>query len=170
MFIFVAGMTRSGKSEYAEHRACELGHAIYIAASEIHDQEMLKRVELHRARRAGKGFTTIERTHDLGGLILPEDSCVLIESLTIWTANEMFTKSGVNHDAGEKVYRDFMRILRSVRNVVLVSDDVFSDGRDYDALTDEYLRILGGLHVSLAAVADEVIEVVSGLPVSYKQP
>ncbi|MBQ7221404.1 MAG: bifunctional adenosylcobinamide kinase/adenosylcobinamide-phosphate guanylyltransferase [Synergistaceae bacterium] len=171
MYIFIAGMTRSGKSEYAEKRAVELGRdassLVYIAASEVYDAEMMRRVELHRARRAGMGFMTIERTHDLGELMLPEDACVLIESLSVWLANEMFTGSGVNNDAGEKVYQDFMRLRRRVKHVVLVSDDVFSDGGGYDELTKEYVRTLGGLHVRLAAVADEVYEIVSGIAVRY---
>ena len=173
MFIFIAGMTRSGKSAYAELRASELGRnipKIYIATAEIHDDdsEMLRRVELHQARRRGMGFTTIERYRDLGGLELPEDACVMIESLTVWTANEMFRDGNVNHNAGEKIYSDFMNIYRRVKDIVLVSDDVFSDGVKYDALTEEYMRILGSLHVRLAAVADEVIEVAAGLPIRYK--
>ena len=170
MFIFIAGMTRSGKSAYAELRASELGrniHKIYVATAEIHDTEMLERVELHKARRRGMGFTTIECYRDLGELVLPENACVLIESLTVWTANEMFRDGNVNHNVGEKVYSDFMNIYRRVKDIVLVSDDVFSDGVKYDALTEEYMRILGSLHVRLAAVADEVIEVVSGIPLRY---
>ena len=170
MYIFIAGMTRSGKSEFAEHRACELGRdcpRVYVATAGIHDSEMQRRAELHRLRRAGMGFITIERTRDLGELDLPGDACVLVESLTVWTANEMFTESGVNHSAGEKVYRDFMSLRERVRHVVLVSDDLFSDGVSYDALTEEYLRLLGGLHVRLAAHADEVYEIVSGIPLRY---
>lgn len=173
MFIFIAGMTRSGKSQYAEKRAAEIGKnspKIYIATAEIFDDdsEMLARVELHKARRKGMGFTTIERYRDLGGLEIPENACVLIESLTVWTANEMFRGGSVNHSAVEKVYTDFMSIYSRAKDIVLVSDDVFSDGAEYDSRTEEYMRILGELHVKLAAIADEVIEVVSGLPVFYK--
>ena len=168
MFIFIAGTAGSGKSEYAEHRALGLSpESLYIATAEVRDADMLRKVELHRKRREGTGFTTIECPRNLGGLELPEDSCVLIESLTVWLANEMFTAGGVNHDAGGKVCSDFLRIRERVKHVVLVSDDVFSDGRDYDPLTEEYLRTLGGLHVRLAALADEVIECVSGIPLQY---
>ena len=113
------------------------------------------------------GFETVERTRDLGELVLPEYACVLIESLTVWIANEMFSDSGINHDAGEKVYRDFMNIRERVKNIVLVSDDIFSDGVSYDVMTEEYLRTMGSLHVKLAAIADEVSEIVSGIPVHY---
>lgn len=172
MFIFIAGMTRSGKSEYAELRASELGKGspkIYAATAEIFDAEMLARAEIHRKRRKNMGFTTIECYRDLGGLEIPEGACVLIESLTLWAANEMFRDSNVNHNAGQKIYTDFMSIYSRAENIVLVSDDVFSDGAEHDPLTEEYMRLLGGLHVKLAALADEVIEIVSGLPVWYKK-
>ena len=180
MFIFIAGMTRSGKSSYAEHRLLALAEntasvlgrdcpKIYIATAQIHahDSEMLARVHLHKTRRKGMGFTTIECQRDLGRLTIPEDACVLIESLTLWTANEMFRDSAVNHSAGAKIYSDIMSIHSRAKNLVLVSDDVFSDGAEYDPLTEEYMRTLGGLHVKIAAFADEVIEIVSGIPLRY---
>ena len=169
MYIFIAGTARSGKSEYAEARALALGASarVYLATAQVIDSEMRRRVALHQARREGMGFVTVERTHDLGALVLPEGVCVLIESLTTWLANEMFSEGGVNHDAGSKVYRDFVRLRGQARHVVLVSDDVFCDGVSYDPLTEGYLRTLGGLHVKLAALADEVVEVVSGIPLRY---
>ena len=170
MFTFIIGTARSGKSSYAENRLLELGQdspKIYVATARVYDSEMAGRVALHQQRRAGMGFTTIERTHDLGGLELPAGACVLVESLSVWAANEMFTDSGVNLQAGAKVYADFMTLRKMVKDVVLVSDDVFSDGEAYDALTEEYIKTLGGLHVRLAALADEVIECISGIPLRY---
>ena len=170
MFTFIIGTARSGKSVYAENRLLELGQdspKIYVATAKIYDSEMAERVALHQQRRAGMGFTTIERTHDLGGLELPAGACVLVESLSVWAANEMFTEEGVNFQAGERVFADFMTLREKVKDVVLVSDDVFSDGKKYDALTEEYINTLGGLHVRLAALADEVIECISGIPLRY---
>lgn len=171
MLIFIIGTARSGKSSYAERRVCELGrdfHKIYIATLNAgNDPEMTERVKLHQKRRAGLGFITLERTHDLAGLEFKRDSCVLLESLSVWLANEMFTREGVNLRAGEKVYRDFMTLAQSVRDLVVVSDDVFSGGITYDALTEHYIKTLGELHVRIAKVADEVIECVAGIPVRY---
>ena len=170
MFTFIIGTARSGKSSYAENRLLELGQdspKIYVATAKVYDSEMAERVALHKSRRAGMGFTTIERTHDLGGLELPAGACMLVESLSVWTANEMFTDSGINLQAGERVFADFMTLREKVKDIVLVSDDVFCDGEEYDALTEEYIKTLGGLHVKLAALSDEVIECVSGIPLRY---
>ena len=169
MIILIIGGARSGKSEYAERRAMELSRRrVYVAASEVRDEETARRVELHRLRRKGRGFTTIERPRNLGGLELPEGCCVLIESLSVWLANEMFGEDGVDMTAGERVYRDFVSIRARAEHVVIVSDDVFCDGVSYDELTEGWMRELGRLHVRLAALADEVVEVAAGLPIIHK--
>lgn len=169
MKILIVGSASSGKSEYAEHRVMELsGKRVYVAVSEVRDEEMARKVKLHRERRAGRGFRTIERSRCLGELELEEDWCVLIEGLGVLLSNEMFGSDGVDMRAGERVYGDLVRIAARVRDVVIVSDDVFSDGEEYDDLTEEWRRSLGELHVRIAALADEVIEVVAGLAVKYK--
>ena len=144
------------------------GKKVYIAAAEVRDEEMRERVILHKKRREGLGFMTIERPRNLGGVIIPEDSCLLIESLSVLLANEMFIEGGVDFSAGGKVWADFLALRGRARHIVIVSDDVFSDGRSYDTLTELWRKSLGELHVRVAGLADEVIEVVSGCPVSYR--
>ena len=172
MIILVSGASRSGKSSYAENRLEELesSNKIYIAVSKIYDDEMMRRVQLHRQRRENKNFITLEKTSDLAGLILPEKASVLIESLTVWTANEMFTEKVTRNseEVCEKIYSDFLVLKSKCENIILVSDDVFSDGIIYDTLTEEYIRALAKLTCKIAAVADEVIEISAGLPVHYK--
>ncbi|MBQ6001292.1 MAG: bifunctional adenosylcobinamide kinase/adenosylcobinamide-phosphate guanylyltransferase, partial [Synergistaceae bacterium] len=112
-----------------------------------------------------------ERTRDLGGVNIPAGSSVMIESLTAWTANEMFTADGVKgsgHVVG-KVLADLSVIMERANDVVIVADDIFSDGGEYDSLTESYVKALAELTVRIAGVADEVIEVISGLQVSYKR-
>ena len=95
----------------------------------------------------------------------------MIESLTAWTANEMFTADGVK-DSGHvanKILADLSVIRERVRDIVIVADDIFSDGGEYDSLTENYVRTLADLLMRIAAVADEVTECVSGLNVCYKR-
>lgn len=171
MFILISGTARSGKSSYAERRLYDMnsGVKIYIATAQIYDDEMLSRVRLHQDRRRDLGFTTIERTHDLGRLNIPEGACVMVEGLTTWTANEMFRPEGVFIDAGRKIYHDFRRLKDRAANIIVVADDIFSDGITYDDTTEAYRKILAGLEITLAHEADEVIEVVAGIPFSCKK-
>ena len=173
MFIFIAGSTRSGKSEYAEKLLLKLSKnskKIYIATSIIFDPEILERIKIHQQRRKNFGFITIEKSHNLGEIYIPENSSVLIESLSVLTANEMFCDGKINLDISQKIYDDLMKILDKSENLIIVSDDVFCDGIIYDDLTEKYMKNLAELHIKLANISDEVIEICSGLPIFYKSP
>ena len=170
--ILIFGTSSSGKSHYAESRLSELSGQpkIYLATSEIYDEEMMSRVKIHKAMRKDKGFITIEQPRDLGSVKFPAGSSVMIESLTAWTANEMFTADGVKdscHVAG-KILADLSLIRERVNDVVIVADDIFSDGGEYDSLTEIYVRTLADLLRKIAASADEVTEIFAGLPITYK--
>lgn len=171
MFVFVSGAVRSGKSEWAERAAMALapsGPRVYLATARVCDDEMSRRVERHRQARQGRGFQTIERPRDMEGVLsaVPRDATVLLECLGNWTANELF-EDGVGVDeAGtvEKIFRAALRLRDRAAHLLIVSNDVFCDGLRYDPGTEAYLRVLGGLHVLLARVADAAVECAFGLP------
>ena len=176
MFIFISGSSGSGKSLYAEQRLIELSdlnlnsERIYLATSRIYDDEMKSRVLRHKIMRSGKNFITIEKSCNLSEININRNWCILLEDLASWTANEMFQDSEVKNSefVSMKVYRELVNILERSGNLVLVSCEIFSDCIKYDELTENYIKTLAGLHVKLAALANEVIEVNAGLIIRYK--
>ena len=48
---------------------------------------------------------------------------------------------------------------------IIVTNDVFSDGIEYDNETLRYTRYLAKINCTLANLAEEVVEVVCGIPV-----
>lgn len=172
MFIFISGSSRSGKSSYAESRLESISGSlkIYIAASKVTDDEMKERVKLHQERRRDKGFVTIEREYDLGNVNIPEGASVMIESLTAWTANEMFRDECV-YDSDyviDKIHSELESIRQKAMNLIVVADDIFSDGITYDDLTERYMKTLAELEIMIASYADEVIEIFAGMPYNFK--
>lgn len=72
MIAVVTGGAGSGKSALAEDIACTLagtGPLVYLATMIPSGTEAKARVARHRAKRAGRGFVTVERAHDLAGLV-----------------------------------------------------------------------------------------------------
>lgn len=188
MFVLVTGGSGSGKSEYAESRVLEFGdkNRYYIATMMCFDQESKKRVERHRKMRAGKGFETVERYLDLKNLELPwKDSdlwqkdlamaevnpgtTVLLECMSNLTANEVFDPAGSGRKALEEIKTGIDRLIRKCDNLVVVTNEIFSDGILYDEETMRYMEILGGVNSYMATLADEVVEIVYGIPLYHKK-
>ena len=121
MTILVIGTPDSGKSEKAEGLALELsgnGKKIYLATMIPYGAEGEKRIEKHRKLRDGKGFITVEKTHNVADIIdetgfieikrsedkskdknegpyrvEASDVTVLLECVSNLCANEMFDKT-----------------------------------------------------------------------------
>lgn len=170
MISVFSGGSGSGKSELAEKYAVWLwqknerrGALYYYATMRVWDREGELRVEKHRRQRAGRGFVTLECPSHLN--TDPSDSVILLECLSNRLANALFS----DRDADpEKVILDEIKALSSENCVVVVTNEVFSDGKEYDAETERYIAMLGRLNCELCRAAETVVESVYGIPVVHK--
>lgn len=103
------------------------------------------------------------------------ERAVLLECMGNLAANELFAEGGETVSVTEREEAAFERIKEGINRIreqcsflVVVSDEVFSDGVDYGEETNAYIRLLGALNCWLAKEADRVIEVVYGIPVVIK--
>lgn len=101
----------------------------------------------------------------------PSQGCLaLLECMSNLAANEMF-RDGTMISA-ESTVKKILSEIRTLRQqstiLIIVTNEVFSDGVTYDEGTMEYLRALGQINTALAAEADEVYEAVVGIPVRLK--
>ncbi len=196
MYYLVTGGAGSGKSEYAERLAIKLwqdrnsctsatlddagqkmeDHGDRKSCSELYyvatmfpydDEETRQRIERHRKLREGKGFITIERPEDIGGIIdvirHNKDAVVLLEDLTNLYANECFGQ-GPSHEIAEPL----REIAGISAGLVVVSNELYCDGIEYPEETRSFLRELAALNIQIARDADHVVEVVAGLPQHIK--
>ena len=165
MIVLVTGGSGCGKSTWAEKliQALPAEKRIYIATMQVYDRESELRVERHRKQRADKGFRTVECEKDLSGALIEDGSTVLLEDLVNLTANEMF-------DGGdpERIVPDLRKIAARCRHLVMVTNDLFSDGVDYSPSVKEYLQCLAEVNRQAAEMADCVVEVVYSIPVPVK--
>ncbi len=170
MFTLVIGGSASGKSEYAEQLVTSSGvfPRYYIATMQPFGEEGQARIRRHRALRAQKRFETVERYTGLSGLILPQTGAALLECIGNLTANELFSESGAGEQTVSAVVNGVEGLIRSTKELVVVTNDVFSDGVVYDPSTENYRVKLAEINRALAARADCVVEVVCGLPLYLK--
>ena len=147
--------------------ASGIPNRVYLATMRVWDAESVRRVERHRAMRAGKGFATLECPENLAGLTLPLGCAALLEDLSNLTANEFFGEQG-RQGAFDRVLAGVGRAAGQAGLLVVVTNELFSDGMDYDPDTLAYLDVLARLNRAIAARAGGVYEVVCGIPVAWK--
>lgn len=171
MTALIIGGAASGKSEYAESLLEGAGNKLYIATMQPFGDDAAARIARHRALRGSKGFKTLERFTALGALTdteLPKGCSVLLECLGNLAANELFAPQGAGEDAETAILDGIARLARRSRHLVVVSNDLFTDGVAYDADTARYLNFLGRCNAQIASRFDRVVEVVCGIPILLK--
>lgn len=176
MMTLIIGGSGSGKSAYAEDYTISLSEdrkKYYIATMQIFDEEGKRKVERHRMLRGGKGFSTIEQPIDIGKAaekMEDGERTALLECISNLTANEMFLEEvpGTEEVITEKIVGEIAVLNRELTHLVIVSNNVFEDGNVYDKTTMAYIRAMGRINQKLAEMADEVVEVVVGIPIVIK--
>jgi adenosylcobinamide kinase/adenosylcobinamide-phosphate guanylyltransferase len=174
MTIFISGGVKNGKSFHAQRLAKALageGPLYYLATMLPHDEEDDARILRHQEDRAGMGFETLECARDISGCFAQAspEGIFLLDSTTALLANEMFLPDGnVNLAAAEKIERELRDFAQRVGGLVAVSDGIYSDAADYDALTETYRRGLARIDRSLAQACEVVLEICGGLIICHK--
>ena len=178
MLELVTGGSGSGKSAYAESRICEYNRQapkplFYIATMFPYGEETEKKIERHRMLRKGKGFETLEwytglRQHLQAGSLQGTD--VLLECMSNLVANEMYMESGAGCHAEQAILEGIRELNQQCSNLVIVTNEVFSESVPDSPEMKEYKRILGRINCEIAAMADQVTEVIDGIAKQKKEP
>ena len=158
----VIGAAASGKSAYAESLC--LGHEgprVYLATMEPFGEEGARCIARHRALREGKGFSTLERTRDVGAAVsgLPRGCTLLLEDVGNLVANELFAEGGLSPRDPDAAARE---VLGGIERLAQAA------GMRYDEGTEAWRRALARVNAGVAALADRAVEVVCGIPVWMK--
>lgn len=168
MMILVTGGSKYGKSRYAESLFEDIQvQKYYIATMQPYGEDAYAAIDRHRKMRAEKGFLTVEQYTDIDLADIPDGSAVLLECIGNLLANEMFCGDAVQ-DCTDKIISDVLRLYQKTKMLVIVTNQVGSDGIRYAAGTAAYIEALGRINQALAENADRVVECVYGIPVMVK--
>ena len=168
--ILVTGGSASGKSAFAEKLLTERSSEgrTYLATMNPAGKEAAERIARHRKMREGAGFTTVECPVHISDAASSCGKAVLLEDLGNLVANEMFLGGGFRESVADEIGRDLLLLDEACDLLVVVTDEVFSDGGQYGYETRQYLRELGRLNCFAAAHSPEVWEVVCGIGLRRK--
>ena len=169
MVTFVTGASGSGKSAYAESLLDAFqGRKYYLATMLPVDEECRLRIQRHQDARKDRGFETLECPRCLENIQLPQGCAVLLECLSNLASNELFSPDGSVESAYQSILKGIEWLCAQSEQLVVVSNEIFSDGISYDPATEQYLELMGRLQSALAQRADRVVEVVAGIPLPLK--
>jgi adenosylcobinamide kinase/adenosylcobinamide-phosphate guanylyltransferase len=174
--ILITGGGRSGKSAFAQKTAEALpGPRAYVATCPGIDPEMEERIRKHREARRGKGWETIEETVDLAGIIRRAEGfrVLLVDCLTLWINNLLYEaeKRGevFNEEDAVDRCRELIDACRAFGGTVIFVTNELGMGIVPDNETARRFRdIAGRCNQEIAAAADMVTLVVSGIPLNLK--
>ena len=166
--ILITGGQRSGKSTKAEELALQLSpNPVYLATAHIWDEEFRARVQKHQERR-GQEWTNIEEEkflskHDLTGRV------VVIDCVTLWLTNYITTggERGID-DILTEAKKEFDAFTQPDATYIFVTNEIGLGGVSTNQLQRRFTDLQGWMNQYIAQKADEVILMVSGIPVKIK--
>jgi adenosylcobinamide kinase/adenosylcobinamide-phosphate guanylyltransferase len=172
----VLGGARSGKSDYAEKLAAQLGQRVlYIATAEAGDEEMAARIAAHRRSRP-VDWPTLEAPRELGpalASVSDPPEVLLLDCLTLLVSNAIMALESKPQPAIEGMVMAEIEALLAAQTrwqvpLIVVSSEVGLGLVPTYALGRLYRDVLGRANQHLAALADRVLFMVAGLPMVVK--
>ena len=139
------------------------GSSLGYAATMIpYEDEDRKRIRRHICDREGWGFKTYEAPSDVSSIVplMGEREVVLLDSLTALVQNNIFPDAEtIRYDIGpDEICEGIFKLSEKAKDLIVVSDYIFSDAVVYDGITELFRRVLGACHCLIAEKADIVLE------------
>ncbi len=182
--IIVTGGARSGKSVFAENTACAKGDKVlYIATAIAFDDEMKDRIRKHKEQRPA-GWDVLEAFCNLDTKVaeaLNGHKAILLDCITVMVSNIMFSSGevdweNVNMDYVNKieitVISEIDKLIKASEGneipFILVTNEIGMGIVPENKLSRIFRDIAGRVNQRLAARAQDVYLVVSGIPIKIK--
>lgn len=176
--IMVTGGARSGKSLFAEqYAAATCRQVAYIATAQAYDDEMRKRINLHKQRRPIEWlvFEAPDKAHSVITQAAKMADVVLFDCVTLYITNLMLSPTAPTdiHDRQVYVMNSIRELLSAAINsgkiIIFVTNEVGMGIVPENSLAREFRDLAGSVNQYIAAKADSVFMVVSGIPVEIKR-
>lgn len=166
----VLGGVRSGKSRFALEIASRAPKVTFVATARASDEEMRRKIERHRGERPAH-WRTREEPLQLAETISAEQDAseiTIVDCLTLFAANLMEAHGEDQAATDAAIDALCLALARADRPIVLVSNEVGSGIVPEYAAGRQFRDLLGDMNQRVAAVADNVVLMIAGLPLVLK--
>lgn len=167
MIYFITGGQRSGKSSYAQKLALQLSECpVYIATSRAWDDDHKKRIERHKHDRDER-WTTIEEEKFLSKIDL-ENKVAVIDCITLWLTNFFVDNKYNVEDVLKEVKIELDALSKKDASLIIVSNEIGMGLHAETVIGRKFTDLQGWTNQYIAALADKVFLMVSGISVQIK--
>ncbi|KOP35924.1 bifunctional adenosylcobinamide kinase/adenosylcobinamide-phosphate guanylyltransferase [Flavobacterium sp. WLB] len=168
MIYLITGGERSGKSSYAQNLALQLSNnPIYVATARKWDSDFQNRIDRHQLERDER-WTNIEKEKHLSEINF-SGKVALIDCVTLWLTNFFVdTKNDVTLSL-EEAKKEFLSIANQENaTLIIVTNEIGMGVHASTEIGRKFTELQGWMNQFLASNADEVVLMVSGIPVKIK--
>jgi len=167
MIHFITGGERSGKSRFAQQEALRLAERpVYLATARRWDADFEGRIGRHQAERNAR-WQNVEAEKRLDELPLA-GQVVVLDCVTLWLTN-IYTDTGYDLEQSLKeAQAEFDRFAGQAAHWLIVSNEIGMGVHADTALGRKFVELQGWMNQHIAARADVVTLLVSGIPVQLK--
>ncbi|MFT9849086.1 bifunctional adenosylcobinamide kinase/adenosylcobinamide-phosphate guanylyltransferase [Aneurinibacillus sp. REN35] len=175
--VLITGGVRSGKSAFAEQLAKERSASVlYVATGVCTDEEMEARIVLHRKRRpASWGISETPYDAADGVAAYHAYDAVLFDCVSTWISNlliavpeERLRNEKETKRINEEVERWLALAKQYEGTLIVVTSETGLGGVAMSRLGRWFQDVLGSVNQRIAAEADDVYAVLSGIPWQIK--
>lgn len=165
--ILVTGGQRSGKSSHAQNLALSFSeNPVYLATSRVWDEEHRKRIERHKAERE-KNWINVEEEKVLSKHNF-EGKVVLVDCVTLWATNFFFDLQSDVESSLSALKSEFDKLTSQNAQFIFVTNEIGMGEMSQNDLQRKFADLQGWLNQYIAAKADQVYLMVSGIAVKVK--
>lgn len=168
MIFLITGGERSGKSNYAQKLALELSNSpLYIATARKWDSDFQNRIDRHQQERDER-WTNIEEEKYLSKIDF-SGKTALIDCVTLWLTNFFVDHKNDVALSLEEAKKEFLSIANQKNaNLIIVTNEIGMGVHAETHIGRKFVELQGWMNQFLAENAEEVVLMVSGIPVKIK--
>lgn len=167
MLYLITGGARSGKGRYAQDLALQLSPApVYVATARIWDQDFEQRVRYHQQER-GPEWTSYEEQEQVSALPI-QGKAVVIDCITLWLTNFFVKHQYDTSLALQAIKEEILAIHKMDGHFIFVTNEIGMGVHAESEAGRKFTDLQGWTNQFIARLADKVVLMVSGLPMTIK--
>jgi adenosylcobinamide kinase / adenosylcobinamide-phosphate guanylyltransferase len=167
VLTFITGGARSGKSRYAQTLALQMSQEpVYVATARHWDADFEKRIQRHQSERDER-WTSIEQEKYISQLSLT-NKVVVVDCITLWLTN-FFVDTKNDIDVCLQQCKQEVDAWKNMQAKLIIISNEIGMGMHADTeIGRKFTDLQGWMNQYIAEKADQVIFMVSGIPLVVK--